>query len=325
MTLRNLHKQVKDHVKQVNSLVYDDQTIQVAIDQLREKGIKDKIAYFYVIDRENHLVGVISVRDLLLNPGGLAVKEVMDKKVITLKEDQSLAEAMALLETKHLLALPVLDANDKFIGIIDIGHYLEESVDIANTKQRMQIFQMLGFYIDEEKKVSVWRSYGIRMPWIFCNIFSGVACAVISRFYEVVLGQMLILAMFIPLVLALSESISMQSMAQHLNLPSHKRLLEHPLKMIFKHWKLYCLLGVTCGVIVGSVSILWGDGLGPAIIICLGIISSVIITAFIGAMVPIFLQSKRLDPKVASGPVVLMSADIVTTLIYLSLASYFLL
>lgn len=323
--MKNLDKKIRNYVSTVHSIVYEDQSIEEALKELRQKDIHDKILYFYVVDQEYHLVGVVSARDLLLKPQQLSIGEIMDKNVVTLQADQNLAEAMALLETQHLLALPVLDENNKFLGVIDVGHYLEESVDVANTKQRLQIFQMLGFFLDEGKKTSVWNSYKSRMPWIFCNMLGGIGCAIISRFYQDVLSKVLILAMFIPLVLSLSESISMQSMTQSLNMPSNQRLFnENPFRAVFRQWKLFVMLGVSCGVIVGSTSLLWGDGIGPAITICFGIMFSVVITALIGSMVPVLLHSKRLDPKVASGPVVLMSADILTTLIYLSLA-YFLL
>lgn len=326
MSMKNLHRKVKHYVSELHTIVHSDQTIAQALEELRSREIHDKILYFYVVDDENHLVGVISARDLLLRPQHMSITEVMDKNVITLNEEQNLAEAMALLETQHLLALPVLDKDKKLLGVIDVGHYLEESVDVANTKQRLQIFQMLGFFLDEGKKPSVWKSYRTRMPWIFCNMFGGLACAVISRIYEPVLSNVIILAMFIPLVLSLSESISMQSMTQSLSLlPNSKFLNEHPIKIGFRQWKLFCLLAITCGLVVGGASILWGDGVGPAVTICFAIMISVVLTAFIGAFVPVLLHTRRLDPKFASGPIVLMSADIFTTLIYLSLATWLLL
>lgn len=325
MSLRNLEKTVGEYITKVHTLVYDNQSIEEAIEELRKKEIHDKILYFYVVDEKERLVGVISARDLLLNSKSTSIKTVMNRGVITLRKNQSLHEAMKLLETKNLLAIPVLDEEDRFIGIIDINHYIEEAIDVANAQQRLQTFQMLGFFLEEGKKSSAWHSYKSRMPWIFCNMLGGIGCAIISAIYHVVLSKVIILAMFFPLVLSLSESISMQAMTQNLNVPIHKKLLAtHPLKSVFKQWKLFVMLALTCGIIVGVISILWGDGLGPPIVISIAIMISVVLTAFVGAMVPVLLQSKKLDPKVASGPVVLMAADILTTVIYLSMA-YFLL
>ncbi len=326
MVARNLEKKVGEYVSEVHTLVYDNQTIEEAIEELRKKDIHDKILYFYVVDDERHLVGIISTRDLLLKSKNTSIKTVMNKNVVTLKSDQSLHEAMKLLETMSLLAIPVLDEKDRFLGIIDIGHYVEESIDVANTKQRLQIFQMLGFVLEEGRKVSPWKSYKSRMPWIFCNMFGGIACAIISAFYQVVLSKMIILAMFFPLILSLSESISMQAMTQNLNVPINKRTLaNHPVRSVLRQWKLFSMLAVSCGLVVGIISIFWRDGLHASFVISISIIVSVILTAFVGAIVPVILQSKKLDPKVASGPVVLMSADILTTIIYLTIAHFALL
>jgi magnesium transporter len=84
-------------------------------------------------------------------------------------------------------------------------------------------------------------------------------------------------------------------------------------------------LALTCGVIVGGVSLLWGGGLPPALSIAIGIILSVTITGTLGAAIPLVLHSRKLDPKVAAGPVVLMLADVITTLIYLGLSTLWLL
>jgi len=326
MPFSNLHRSAQECAYKVQTTIREDQTIDQALSYLRKKHIEDKILYFYALDEEEKLVGVVSARDLLLNESATLISDIMDTNVISLPSTHTLQEAMAILEMQRLLAIPVLDKDGKFLGVIDVSHYLEKSIDVANTKQRFQIFQMLGFVIDEGKKTSTLKSYSRRMPWIFCNMFGGIACAIISRIYEDVLSHVLILAMFIPLVLSLSESISMQSMTQNLNRPNPKSLIKGSLlRSVFIQWKLFALLGITCGVVVGALSLLWGDGVGPAITIMISIMISVLLTALIGAAVPIFLHARRLDPKVASGPIVLMCADVFTTIVYLSIASMLLL
>ncbi len=232
---------------------------------------------------------------------------------------------MEFLESHRLLALPVIDDNKKFIGVIDVDLYLDESVDVVNSRRRFDIFQMIGVYLEEGKSVSIFNSYKRRMPWIFCNMIGGFACAIISRIYEGVLAQVLLLAMFIPLVLTLSESISMQSMTQSLELTRSKHKFRYMFFRVFRETNVVALIAITCGIIVGGMSLFWGQGIFPALVIAVGISVSVYITAIIGALVPIIIHAQTLDPKVASGPVVLMFADVITTLIYLSLATWWLL
>ncbi|MCB1084922.1 MAG: magnesium transporter, partial [Chlamydiia bacterium] len=169
------------------------------------------------------------------------------------------------------------------------------------------------------------KGYRSRMPWIFCNMFGGFACAVISRIFEIVLAKVLLLAMFIPLVLTLSESISMQSMTQSMQLiMKGSRRWSYIFSSLVREWQVVALLAVSSGLIVGSVSLLWGEGFGPGLIITFGIMISVYLTATIGSAIPLILHARKWDPRVAAGPVVLMFADVLTTLIYLSLGTWWL-
>ena len=250
----------------------------------------------------------------------------MDTALVTLSSGQTLQEAMEFLESHRLLALPVVDENNRFLGVIDVGHYLEEKVDVANSRRRHDIFQMIGMVVEGDKRDSIWHGYKSRMPWIFCNMFGGFACAIISRVFELVLAKVLLLAMFIPLLLTLSESISMQSMTQSMQIL--KRQTHHMkflLQALIREWQTVGLIAVTSGVIVGVVSLFWGDGIFPGLTIGFGIMVSVIISASIGSIVPLVLHARKWDPRVAAGPVVLMFADVLTTLIYLSLGTWWLL
>ena len=209
--MNHLDRKISQCMSPVKTVVYEHETIEEALQHLRERHICDKILYFYVVDSGYHLKGMVSTRDLLLKEPQTLISSITSLNIITLHAEQTLKEAMEMMEVQRLLALPVVDDHKKLLGTVDVSIYLSEAVDVANTKKRVQIFQMLGFILEEGKPFSIMKNYKIRMPWIFCNMFGGVACAVISNMYEAVLEKALILAMFIPLVLSLSESISMQA------------------------------------------------------------------------------------------------------------------
>ncbi len=327
MPHRNLKEPINNYITEVHTTVHPDHTIEQALANLRQKDIHDKIVYFYVVDDEGTLKGVISTRTLLLKPSHLRISETMDTNFVALKNTQTLHQAMEQFGMHHLLAFPVVDEVGHFLGIIDVQLYFEENLDIAHSQRRGDIFQMIGVYIEEGHKMTPWQSYRTRMPWIFCNMFGGIACAVISRFYEAVLLQVIILAMFIPLILTLSESISMQSMTQSLQILRRHTHFNWGFftRRILYESRALILISFTCALVVGIISTFWSGGYGPAITISLGIFLSVIITATIGAAVPVILHARSWDPKVAAGPVVLMFADVITTAIYLSLATWWLL
>lgn len=325
MTEKDLTRPLRDFIAPVRTTIHVEHTIEEALRYLRDKHITDEIIYIYVVDEERRLIGVVPTRRLLLAEPETPITDIMSSRLISLKGDQTLQDAMEFLETHHLLALPVVDEKNHLLGVIDVGVYLEEKIDVATSRRRSDIFQMIGMYIEEGKKPSPWQGYRSRMPWIFCNMFGGFACAVISRVFEIVLAKVLLLAMFIPLVLTLSESISMQSMTQSMQiLKKQHRTWRYVLGSLISEWQVVALLAITSGVIVGSVSLLWGDGVAPGFVIMFGIMCSVYITSSIGSVVPLIVHARKWDPRVAAGPVVLMFADVLTTLIYLSLGTWWL-
>jgi magnesium transporter len=322
----DLYKKVADFIDPLGVCLHANSTVEGTLIELRKTEIADKISYLYVVDDEHKLVGIVPTRRLLFCKPEQKIQDIMDFSVIRIKNDQTLKDAMEIFANHNLLALPVVDKDNKLLGTIDVQMYMEESFDVADAQHRRDIFQLIGITIEEKKKFSLWKQYRLRMPWLFCNIFAGIICAIISRINEAVLAKFLLLAMFIPLVLTLSESTSMQSMTQSLQFLRRPRFSwKIALSMAFKEWQVMLLIALSCGFLVGGVSLFWGDGLIASLTISIGILIGVTTSISFGIMMPIVLHTTRLDPKVASGPVVLMFADVITTLIYLSIASWWLL
>ncbi len=317
---------VKDRMHQALVVVQEDHTIKEAVNILRKRQSDGKIIYFYVTDADQKLQGIVSARTLLLADPQSHIKDIMEKSVFCLQEDQNLEQAMEALSHRRLLALPVVDAENVLKGVVDVQMYLQENIDIFKEQRNQDVFQLLGMTFEEGVYKSPWKSYSKRMPWILCNMAGGIACAVVSRMFQLVLGKVLILAMFIPLVLSLSESISMQSMTQSFHILRKQNISWHKIfGRMFSEIRTAILMSLTSGILVGLLSLFWGSGVVVSATIAAGIIISVILSAVIGSSVPLLLHLNRLDPKVASGPVVLTVSDVITTTIYLFLATLWLL
>lgn len=310
----------------VETVVNENDSIEEAFRQLRHKQIEQKIIYFYAVDAEGKLKGVISTRQLLLANPSRKVKEIMHSSVVTISASHSLGEAMELFAKHPLLAIPVIDREGRLMGAIDVQMVTQEPINFADEQSRTDLFQIIGLSVEEKRKISFFAQYRHRMPWLLCNVFSGLVCAVISRTFELVLSKVLLLAFFIPLVLTLSESTSMQSMAHSLQLLRRPRFSWKFIQTrALQEWQLVVLVALTLAVLVGALSLFWGEGIFPSISIGIGIFFGVSLSAIFGIFVPIVLNRLKLDPKVASGPVVLMIVDILATAIYLGLATWWLL
>lgn len=325
LSAKELEKPVKDFTSPFDFPFTIDQTVEEVLHILHQVKREKQVEYFYVTDNEHKLQGILTTRDLLYSRPETKLIDIIDPDVVKLHDHQTLEYALKALAKHEILALPVVDKENKFIGIIEI---LPAEQDLfAKTKRlhfkniKQDIFQFIGFSI-EERKVSSWVEFRYRMPWLLCNLVGGLICAVIGELFEKTLLHFVILALFVPLVLTLSESIAIQSMTLSLRFLHFKTILwRQVFKRLFMEWKTSTLLGIGCAILISFFYFAWSVEITPVIGIALSVIISMICAATFGALFPICLHALRLDPKVAAGPVVLMVADVVTVTIYYSLST----
>ena len=322
---RDLAQVVATFVTPVEAPLRVEMTVAEAMKALRAHPPSHKIVYFYILDGTDRLAGVVSTRKLLLSPADRKLGELMDTPAIAVLASATLHEALEKFSVHQLLALPVVDGDDRLVGTIDVQLYAEEAIDLAESHRLHDLFQLLGLSVQEYRRDSAWGGFARRMPWLLCSVAGGTACAIVASRFQQVLAGVILLAMFIPLVLTLSESISMQSMSLTLYLlhgpnAQWRRLLRRGAK----EWHTAVLLGLACAVCVTLVASLWGPGVLPVTVIGISVAASMVCAATIGVVLPVCLHVMKLDPHVASGPLVLMLGDVVTTTVYLGLATWLL-
>jgi len=321
-----LKKAVTAYTKPVETTLRSDQSVGEAMASLRQRKIKSKVIYFYVIDISGALQGVVSTRALLLSEPNTPIKQIMDHPVISVPSNASLELAMEMFAMHRLLALPVVDEQQKLLGTLDVQLYADEIFDMAETSRMADIFQLIGLSVQQMRESNAWRSFASRMPWLSCNLVGGIVCAIIGAYFELVLEQVLMLAMFVPLVLTLAESISVQAVTlglQQLHSPGVQ--WSNVLLRLLREWKTALLLGLASGFVVGVSALFWGQGINAPAVIGLSITITMVLAATLGTLLPAVLHAVKLDPKVAAGPVVLMFTDIITLTCYLGLATWWLL
>lgn len=319
---KDLDKPVRDFLQPVDTHLRKDWTVGQALTGLRERQIGNQITYFYVVDADHRLQGVLPTRKLLLSAPEARLEDLMHKPALSLHQDMTLAEAMEEFAMHRLLALPVVDDVGKLLGIVDVQLYAEEAVDLAEAHRTADLYQLIGVSVQQLRRVKTFPAYRARLPWLLGNIVSGLICAVIAAVFQDVLAKVLLLAMFIPLVLTLSESVSMQSMTLALQfLHGVRAPMQRMGRRLVAEWKTVALLAVSCGTLVAMAATFWPQGFEAAGVILLSIALSMTVAATLGTVIPISLHRRKMDPRVAAGPMVLMLVDIVTTAVYLGLAT----
>ncbi len=297
-------------------------TAQQALDEIRTRGLGEKIIYFYVCNNDQQLVGVLPTRRLLTAPLNTPLSEMMINRVVSIPSTATVLEACELFVLYKFLAFPVTDEQKRVVGVVDVSLFTEEMFNVTEREQMEGIFEAIGLHLSRMKDGSLSRLYRLRFPWLFATIASGLLCAVMVSLYEITLTKSLVLAFFMALVLGLGESVSVQTMTVAIyGLRMEQPSLAWYLGELRKEITMALLLGLSCAVIVGLIIGIWQGSWLAAAAIGLSIIFSLFSACFLGLTIPTILHSLKLDPKIAAGPVTLGITDLVTILVYFTTAS----
>jgi magnesium transporter len=304
------------------AILREDFTVQQALDAIRQRGIGEKIVYFYVVDANNRLTGVLPTRKLLTAPVERRLAELMIRRVVTIPHTATVLEACEAFVMHKFLAFPVVDDAQKIVGVVDVGLLTEEAFDIAEREQTDALFESIGFRVSQVRDASPVRAFRFRFPWLLATIGSGLLCALLASAYEITLAKSIILAFFLTLILGLGESVSIQSMTVTIQaLRTMQPSLGWYVRAFRREAGTAVLLGTGCGTLVGLVVWLWRGAGMAGFAIGASILLALCAACFLGLTVPAILHALRLDPKVAAGPVTLAFTDIFTLLFYFSLAA----
>lgn len=319
LTAANLHDPILPLVRPVPVTLVATQTIAEALPVVRASITTSDIHYFYVVDDERRLVGIVPARHLLAALPEQRVNEVMIADVVAIPSWATVLIASEYFATRKLLAFPVIQDNGELVGVVDISLFTHEVIDLAR-RTYDDIFQLLGVHATAMR--TPWTSFRDRFPWLLSNIAGGLVCAVIAAQFEVLLDNIVVLALFIPIVLALGESVSMQSATLTLQSLTDDSLKPRRIaSALWKEARTAALLGAACGGVVALVVIAWRRDLPGAAVIGGAIAASIVTACLFGVLWPTVIRAFKADPRIAAGPLVLASTDVATLLFYLGLGA----
>ncbi|MFO7776120.1 MAG: magnesium transporter [Candidatus Hydrogenedentota bacterium] len=321
LTTDNLDDPVVNYVRKDFVALRHGLTVGEALQQLRRQELSEKILYLYTVDEDNVLVGVLPTRTLLLADLDVKLSNIMLSRVIKIPHTATVMVACECFLLHRLLAFPVVDAEDRIIGVVDVNLFTDEVLNMAERRSADDIFQLIGVRVAQAKRLSPLQNFRRRFPWLLANITGGIVCAILSGFYEGLLDAVVVLALFIPIVLALAESVSMQSMTLTLQrLHGEGANRRSFFVALGREFLTAILLGIAAGGVVGLVTFAWRGELTVSVVVGASIGLSMITACLLGVALPTALRAFKVDPRVAAGPMVLSATDILTLLFYFNLA-----
>ena len=321
----HLNEPVLPFARQDFATLAQDLTVDQALAAIRSRGVGEKVIYFYVVDEAGRLVGVVPTRRLLVAQLNQKLDELMIRTVYAIPHTATVLDACEFFTLHKFFAFPVIDAERRVVGVVDIGLFTDEVFDIAEREQMNGVFEAIGFRVSQVRDVSPFRAFRVRFPWLLTTIISGTFCALLAGAYKMTLAKSLVIAFFLTMILGLGESVGIQSMTVTIQaLRNHKPTRSWYLLMLRRELAAAMLLGGACGLLVGGIVFIWQQDRPAAFVIGTSVAFCLCAASISGLSVPTFLHALKLDPKIAAGPITLALADIFTLLFYFSLAKYLL-
>lgn len=298
-------------------------TVGEALEQLRREQPGERILYLYVVDSDERLVGVVPVRRFLLSGPDAALADVMIRQVVAIPAAATVLDACEFFILHRFLAFPVVDAERRLIGVIDIELYTEELSELGEGL-RDDLFELVGVHLVQARRASALAAFRSRFPWLLCNVAGGLLAAGLAGLFQDVLSwNDAVLALFVPVVLALAESVGIQSVSLalqglHGKPPTWTALA----RGLWRELSIGLLLGGGTGLLVGVAALVWLGKIGVAGCVLGGIAAGVAGAAVLGLAVPNLLHILRLNPSIAAGPLALALADMLTLVCYFTLGKW---
>lgn len=303
--------------------VHSNMTVSEAIERIKKTGQeKETIYVIYVTDNSRVLRGFLELRDLIFAAKDELIENVMDTSIISATTLDDKEEAAALISKYDLLALPIVDTEQRLVGIVTV----DDALDVIEESATEDIELMAAISPTDKPylKTGVFELWLRRIPWLLFLLLSATFTGSIITHYEAALGQLVILTAFIPTLMGTGGNAGGQSSAtiiRGLSLDEIK--MGNILRIMWKEFRVSLLCGVSLGIVIfGKAMLIDGASVTVALVVAISLLFTVIIAKLVGCSLPVLAKRIGFDPAVMASPFITTIVDAVSLLIYFQIASY---
>lgn len=287
-----------------------------------KKNYRDasEIFYLYVVDRYFRLIGVVNLRALILADTTQTVEQIMSRDVVSVKTNTDQEEVAQILAHYDLLAVPVVDLEERLVGLIT--H--DDIVDVLEEEATEDIYRLAQVGEDAEIFSPLGRAIRNRFPWLVINMGTAFLASSVVALFEGTIAQAALLAAFMPIVAGQGGNAGTQTMTIVVRSLALGEIDNRDTLGALWHELLIGLLhGLALGVMVGLIAWLWKGNPILGLVIGLAMLGNLIVAACAGVIVPMILKWLHVDPALASGVFVTTATDVLGFSLFLGLATYF--
>ncbi len=298
----------------------EDMTVGEAITALQTARDVEMVFYLYIVDGRGHLVGVTSLRRLLLVSPETPLKRIMTPDPVSVRVDMDQEEVARLVASYNLLAIPVVDEANKLVGVITV----DDVIDVIKDEATEDLYRLAGVSSDERVFTPASESLRKRMPWLIVNLGTAFLAAAVVGFFEDTISGWVALAIFMPVVAGMGGNAATQTLTVIVRgIALGELTWTNSRKALTKE----LLVGIGNGLVVGTIaaiiaSVMDGDArLG--VILAMAMIINLFVAGLAGTLIPLGLKALKIDPALASAVFITTFTDVAGFASFLGLATLF--
>jgi len=299
--------------------LHEGLTVEKALEHLRVLApSSDDVYYLFVVDADVRLVGVVSLRQLVIAPPSALVRDIMDRDVISVEASADQEDAARLMARYDLIALPVVDAEEHLLGIIT--H--DDLVQVLEEEATEDIYRLGGVPGEHAADAPLQMALRSRLPWLVLNLGTALISAVVLSLFENTIAKVAVLAAFFPMVAGVSGSAGTQTLTVTVRRLALGELVPREgLQALEREALIGLCNGATIGLMVSIVALLWKGTPELGFVAGAAVLLNMVTAAITGVLVPLGMQSLKFDPALASPILVTTLTDTVGYFVYLGLAT----
>jgi magnesium transporter len=295
-------------------------TVAQALEQLRSLASTTEIIYYlYIVDASRHLMGIVSLRDLLTAQPTQMLDEIMTRNLVFVETDTDREEVARIIQHYDFLAVPVVDREQHLVGIITI----DDVMDVIEAEATEDIYTLGGVESkgDNYFQTNLLTIARKRVVWLFVLLIANTATSTVIQNQEDVLEQVVALAAFIPLLIDAGGNVGAQSSTVVIRgLNTEEVSIDKALQIIRKETITGILLGAILGIAVTVWAYLLQGNLAVAVSVGVSLVAIAILASISGSALPFLFRLLNLDPALMSAPFITSIVDVIGVFIYLSFA-----
>ncbi|PRY23589.1 magnesium transporter [Aliiruegeria haliotis] len=295
-----------------------------AIDYLREESenLPEQFYHVILVDPRMRPTGYVTLGKLLSTPRETPMRDATEHSFRTVPVDQDESEVAYAFNQYHLISVPVVDANDRLVGVITI----DDAMAVLDDEHEEDMLRLAGVTEESSLSDTAIETTKLRLPWLAVNLATAILASLVIALFEGAIGEIVALAVLMPIVASMGGNAGTQSLTVAVRAIATKDLTgSNVWRVVGRELLVGLLNGLFFAIVMGIVALLWFGSTQLGLVIALAMVVNLAVAALAGILVPVMMEKLGVDPALASGTFVTTVTDVVGFFAFLGLAAVVLL